>query len=151
MIPTLLVGDYIMVNKFAYAPASRRPFLERAEKAILPIRELQRGDIVVFKFPEEPEKDYIKRVIGLPGEKVRIANGRVFINGRELNEPYVKPAYLDYQSYPERAVEPDHFYVLGDHRNSSNDSREWWTVPREYIYGKAVLVYWPVEKFQLLR
>lgn len=134
MMPELTDQERIFINKFVYK-----------------FGDIQRGDVVVFWYPRDTSKSYIKRVIGLPGEKVRITGGRVFLNGRELNEPYVRPAYLDYQSYPERTVEPDHYYVLGDHRNSSNDSREWWTVPRENIYGQAVLVYWPVEKFQLLR
>ncbi len=134
MMPWLTDQERIFINKFVYK-----------------FEDIQRGDVVVFWYPMDPSKSYIKRVIGLPGEAVKIANGKVFINGRELNEPWVVPAYLDRQSYPQVQVEPDHYYVLGDHRNSSNDSRTWGTVARSYIYGKAVLIYWPVEKFQLLR
>jgi signal peptidase I len=134
MAPELTDQERIFVNKFVYR-----------------FGEIQRGDVVVFWYPLDPSKSYIKRVIGLPGEVVRITSGKVLVDGRELSEPYVIPAYLDHQSYPVVRVEPGHYYVLGDHRNSSNDSRTWGTVAREYIYGKAVLVYWPVEKFQLLR
>src|SRR3989442_14081048 len=86
MIPTLLVGDYIMVNKFAFAPLSSVPALARAEHALLPVRDLKRGDIIVFKYPEEPEKDYIKRVIGLPGEVLQIRDRQVYIDGKPLDE-----------------------------------------------------------------
>jgi signal peptidase I len=134
MMPTLDDQERIFINKFVYK-----------------FGDIQRGDVVVFWYPLDPSKSYIKRVIGLPGETVRITNGRVFINDKELTEPYVIPAYLDRQSYQAKTVEPDHYYVLGDHRNSSNDSRAWGTVSREFIYGKAVLIYWPVEKFHLLR
>ncbi len=134
MMPWLTDQERIFINKFVYK-----------------FENIQRGDIVVFWYPLDPSKSYIKRVIGLPGETVKITNGRVFINGRELSEPWVVPAYYDRQSYAPVRVEPDHYYVLGDHRNSSNDSRTWGTVARSFIYGKAVLIYWPVEKFQLLR
>src|SRR6266498_4452045 len=84
MIPTLLVGDYIMVNKFAFAPLATVPALASVEKTVLPVRPLKRGDIVVFKYPEEPEKDYIKRVTGLPGEVIEIRDRQVYIDGKPL-------------------------------------------------------------------
>ncbi len=134
MMPGLTDQERIFINKLVYKFES-----------------IKRGDVVVFWYPMDPSKSYIKRVIGLPGEAVRIANGHVYINGQLLSEPYVSPDYLDHQSYPSTQVETDHYFVMGDHRNSSNDSRSWGTVAREYIYGKAVLVYWPVDKFQVLK
>ncbi len=130
MMPRLQDQERIFINKFVYK--------------FEPIR---RGDIVVFWYPLDPSKSYIKRVIGLPGETVKISGGRVFVNGRPLAEPYVLADYLDHQNYPPIYVEPDHYYVLGDHRTSSNDSRSWGTVAQNFIYGKAVLVYWPPAQF----
>ncbi len=134
MMPWLTDQERIFINKFVYK-----------------FEDIQRGDVVVFWYPMDTSKSYIKRVVGLPGETVRILNGRVFVNGRPLPEPYVVTDYVDQQSYQGVRVEPGHYYVLGDHRNSSNDSRSWGTVSREYIYGKAVLVYWPVDKFGILK
>ncbi len=133
MLPHLSNHERIFINKFIY----------RFE----PIR---RGDIIVFWYPLDPSKSYIKRVVGLPGDWVGIQDGHVLVNGRQLDEPYIPPEYFDHQSYPSVRVEPDHYYVLGDHRESSNDSRVWGTVDRKYIYGRAVLVYWPVNQFGLL-
>ncbi len=133
MMPRLQDQERIFINKFVYK-----------------IEAIRRGDIVVFWYPLDPSKSYIKRVIGLPGETVKISGGRVFVNGRPLAEPYVPPDYLDHQNYPPVYVEPDHYYVLGDHRTSSNDSRSWGTVARNFIYGKAVLVYWPPAMFGMV-
>jgi signal peptidase I len=88
-------------------------------------------------------ESYIKRVIGLPGDTVAVEDGYVIVNGKKLVENYVPREYRDYRSYPERVVPPDEYFVLGDHRTSSNDSRAWGFVPRSYIYGKAVFVFWP--------
>jgi len=126
MMPRLSNHDRIFINKFIY----------RFE----PIR---RGDIVVFSYPLDLSKSYIKRVVGLPGEWVSIKQGRVYVNGKPLTELYVPPEYFDHQSYPPIYVEPGRYYVLGDHRESSNDSRVWGTVDQKFIYGKAVFVYWP--------
>lgn len=126
MMPLLSNHERIFINKFVY----------RFE----PIR---RGDIVVFRYPLDMSKSYIKRVVGLPGEWISIREGRVFVSGKPLIEPYVPPGYLDRQTYQPVYVEPNHYYVLGDHRESSNDSRVWGTVDRNDIYGKAVFVYWP--------
>jgi signal peptidase I len=126
MMPHLVNHERIFINKLIYR-----------------FEPIQRGDIVVFWYPLDPSKSYIKRVVGLPGEWVGVEDGRVLVNGKPLAEPYVPPGYLDRQSYPPLHVEPDHYYVLGDHRSSSNDSRAWGTVDRKYIYGKAVFVYWP--------
>lgn len=127
MMPRLENNERIFINKFVYR-----------------FRPVERGDVVVFRYPLDPSKSYIKRVIGLPGDEVTIHDGRVLVNGKPLREPYVPPEYLDAQSYSPVKVEPHHYFVLGDHRNSSRDSREWGTVDRSLIYGKAVFVYWPL-------
>ncbi|MFZ0962543.1 MAG: signal peptidase I [Terriglobia bacterium] len=129
MMPRLENHERIFINKFLYR-----------------FRPIERGDVVVFRYPLDTTKSYIKRVIGLPGDEVSIRDGRVEVNGRLLREPYVLPGYLDEQSYPAVRVEPEHYFVLGDHRSSSNDSRVWGTVDRQYIYGKAVFVYWPLSQ-----
>jgi signal peptidase I len=134
MMPRLYNHERIFVNKFVYR-----------------FEPIQRGDIVVFQYPLDPSKSFIKRVIGLPGEWVSIQDGVVYINGRRLAESYVPPNYLDHDSYPALKVPPDHYYVLGDHRDSSNDSRVWGTVDRKYIYGKAAFVYWPFSEMGSLQ
>jgi signal peptidase I len=134
MMPRLENHERIFINKFLYRFES-----------------IKRGDIVVFWYPLDPSKSYIKRVVGLPGESVSIRDGRVYVNGKPLRESYIPPEYFDHQSYPPSFVEPHHYYVLGDHRESSNDSRVWGTVDVKYIYGKAVFVYWPFSQFGSLR
>ncbi len=126
MMPRLANHERIFINKFVYR-----------------FEPIQRGDIVVFQYPLDPSKSYIKRVVGLPGEWVKIEDGSVYVNGKPLKENYLPREYLDHQSYSPVYVEPEHYYVLGDHRESSNDSRVWGTVDRKFIYGKAVFVYWP--------
>ena len=129
MQPELLDQERIFVNKFVYH-----------------FEEIHRGDIVVFWYPKDPSKSFIKRVVGVPGDLVSVKDGLVYINGQLLEERYVPRGYQDLDSYPPVRVKDDHYYVLGDHRNASNDSRAWGLVPRKYIYGKAVFRYWPVEK-----
>jgi signal peptidase I len=129
MMPGLVDQERIFINKFAYHFES-----------------VDRGDIVVFHYPRDPGKSYIKRVIGAAGDRVRIDAGVVYVNGEPLAEPYVPPEYHDWRSYPEVVVPPDSYFVLGDHRNLSNDSRDFGPVNERYIYGKAVFVYWPVNK-----
>jgi len=136
MLPVLADQERIFVNKFVYR---------------LGISPIERGDLVVFWYPGDPNKSYIKRVIGLPGDVVAIRQGVVYINGRPLQEDYVPKQFRDRQDMPPRLVEPDTYFVLGDHRNSSNDSRNWGLVPKRNIYGKAVFVYWPLEKLGPLR
>jgi signal peptidase I len=136
MLPAVGDQERIFVNKFIYR---------------LGLGEIQRGDLVVFWYPGDNSKSYIKRVIGLPGEVVSIQNGVVHINGEPLAEEYVPRHFRDRQSLSSRYVEPDTYFVLGDHRTSSNDSRSWGLVPRKDIYGKAVFVYWPLEKMGMLR
>jgi signal peptidase I len=133
MMPWLTDQERIFVNKFVYR-----------------FGEIRRGDIVVFWFPLDPSKSYIKRVVGLPGDVVEINRGAVIVNGQSVHEPYVPEQYRDHMTYPPVKVEPDRYYVLGDHRNASNDSRTWGTVERRRIYGKAVFVYWPLDKFGVL-
>ena len=129
MQPELLDQERIFVNKFVYH-----------------FEEIHRGDIVVFWYPKDPSKSFIKRVLGVPGDVISIRDGQVHINGEMVEERYVPRGYQDADSYPPVRVREGHYYVLGDHRNASNDSRSWGLVPRKYIYGKAVFRYWPVEK-----
>jgi len=136
MMPSLTDQERIFINKFTYR---------------FGIGDIERGDMVVFWFPLDKTKSYIKRVIGLPGDKIEIDNGSVFVNGQRLAEDYVEDGNRDHNSYPAVEVPSNHYYVLGDHRNSSNDSRAWGTVERSYIYGKAVFVYWPLEKMGRVR
>jgi signal peptidase I len=134
MMPSLDDQERIFINKFVYR-----------------IEPIQRGDIVVFRYPRDPAKSFIKRVIGVAGDHVRIADGHVFLNGKTLEENYVPSVYQDERSYPEIVVPPDSYFVLGDHRSLSNDSRDFGPVDASYIYGKAVFGYWPVDKVGRLR
>jgi signal peptidase I len=133
MLPELRDQERIFVNKFVYR-----------------IEDINRGDIVVFWYPRDPSKSYIKRIIGMPGDTVEIIQGAVYINDDPLEEPYVDPRFLDRHDYPRVFIEPGHYFVLGDHRDQSNDSRNWGLVPERYIYGKAVFRYWPVSKIGTL-
>ncbi|MFQ5671093.1 MAG: signal peptidase I [Acidobacteriota bacterium] len=139
---TLLVGDYILVNRFQFAPA-----LFSWEKAILPERPVHRGDVVVFKYPKQVEVDYIKRVIGLPADLLEIRDGRVFINGRPLKEPYVvhKGGAAENNYGPVRVPE-GHYFMLGDNRDRSADSRQWGFVPRDHLQGRAIFIWWSYEE-----
>jgi len=139
MEDTLLPGDYILVDRMQYAPVSFA-----WESRLLPGRPIERGDIIVFRFPDAPEVDYIKRVIGLPGDTVEVRDRRVWINGEPLAESYVTPAHRSgyYPGAPRQTVEPGHYFVLGDHRNDSLDSRAWGYVPASHIKGRAVLIWW---------
>ena len=136
MMPGLIDQERIFINKFAYR---------------FGISDIQRGDTVVFWYPSDPSKSFIKRIIGVPGDKVLVTDGRVFVNGVALDEPYVPGDYRDHVSTPQKVVPLGEYFVLGDHRSSSNDSRMWGTVPRRYIYGKASFVYWPLDRLGLLR
>lgn len=134
MMPSLDDQERIFINKFVYR-----------------IEPIQRGDIVVFRYPRDPQKSFIKRVIGVAGDHVRIVNGHVLLNGKMLVEDYVPSEYQDDRSYSEVVVPPDSYFVLGDHRSLSNDSRDFGPVDVSYIYGKAVFGYWPVDKVGRLR
>ena len=134
MWPGLDDQERIFINKFVYR-----------------LEPIERGDIVVFRYPRDTSKSYIKRVIGIAGDHVSIVNGTVILNGRELQEPYVPLDYSDTRSLREIVVPSDAFFVLGDHRSMSNDSREFGCVERAYVYGKAVFVYWPMDRLGRLR
>ena len=134
MMPGLEDQERIFVNKFVY----------RWEP-------IQRGDIVVFRYPRDTSKSYIKRVIGVAGDHVRIENGQVYVNDQALDEDYVPGEYADARSYDEVTVPVHSYFVLGDHRTMSNDSRDFGPVNERFIYGKAVFGYWPMEKLGRLR
>lgn len=136
MMPSLEDQERVFINKFLYR---------------FRLGEVERGDTVVFWFPGDPSKSYIKRIVGLPGDRVEIRSGRVLVNGRMLDEPYVPEEYRDRVTVGPVVVPEDHYYVLGDHRSSSNDSRNWGPVPRAAIYGKAVFAYWPPDKVGIVR
>jgi signal peptidase I len=136
MMPALVNQERIFINKFIYR---------------FGLADIGRGDTVVFWFPGDPSKSYIKRVIGVPGDSVEIRDGTVVVNNTALPEPYVLEEFRDRFSMPRKTVPSDEYFVLGDHRSSSNDSRAWGMVPRRYIYGKAVFVYWPLERLGVLR
>ena len=135
MEDTVLPGDYILVNRFLYAPSSFA-----LERTLLPIRGVERGDLVVFRHPVEPERDFIKRVIGLPGETVELRDGIVYVDGARLDEPYIDPLYRARDAFPAARVPDGEYFLLGDHRNDSADSRVWGTVPLHLIKGRAILV-----------
>jgi signal peptidase I len=145
----LLIGDHLLVNKFVFGPTPD------ALDSILPVRDIRRGDVVVFKYPSEPERDFIKRVIGLPGETVELRNKKVFINGQPLEENYVhflEPAtgqevtsFDVRERYGPVRVPEGQYFVMGDNRDNSQDSRYWGFLPQTYIKGKALMIYWSYE------
>jgi signal peptidase I len=143
MMDTLLSGDYIMVNRFIYSDQSF-PW----ERYILPQRELRRGDVVVFKWPREPEVDYIKRVIGLPGDTIAVRQGILYRNGELIEEPFVQEEYrrANIKNYGPVTVKDGHYFMMGDHRNESSDSRVWGEVPRSLIKGRALLIWWSYDE-----
>jgi signal peptidase I len=134
MMPSLEDQERIFVNKFVYR-----------------LEPIERGDIVVFRYPRDPSKSYIKRVIGMQGDDIRIDGGQVYVNGKALDETYVPSEYTDQRSYPDIVVPPHCYFVLGDHRSMSNDSRDFGSVNQSFIYGKAVFGYWPMEKMGRVR
>jgi signal peptidase I len=150
MEPNLLVGDHLLVNKFLFAPTAGA-----LERFVLPVRPVRRGDIIVFKYPEEPERDFIKRVVGLPGETVELKSRQVLIDGRPIDEPYAH--YLFPQSQEDEAgldvrerygpvtVPPGHYFMMGDNRDNSQDSRYWGFLPAHYVKGRALTIYWSFE------
>ena len=134
MMPSLDDQERIFVNKYVYR-----------------LEPIQRGDIIVFRYPRDPSKSFIKRVVGLAGDSIRIEGGQVFVNGTALEEDYVPPAYSDQRSYSEIVVPPHSYFVLGDHRTMSNDSRDFGAVDVGFIYGKAVFGYWLMDKMGRVR
>ncbi|HTV13464.1 MAG TPA: signal peptidase I [Acidobacteriaceae bacterium] len=115
------------------------------DKFFFQFEKINRGDIVVFHYPRDPEKSYIKRVIGLPGDTVDIRQGKVYINNQPIEESYVPRRYRDTRSMGELVVPPDEYFVMGDHRSISSDSRDFGPVDRDLIYGKATFIYWPAD------
>ena len=130
MYPLLSDQERIFINKFVYR-----------------FEPIERGDVIVFWYPLDRSKSFIKRVVGLPGETIEIRMGHVYIDGEELPDQYVPAGYLDGSNLAPRHILPESYFVMGDHRDSSNDSRVFGPVPRQYIYGKAVFAYWPVDHF----
>ncbi|HZL55879.1 MAG TPA: signal peptidase I [Bryobacteraceae bacterium] len=136
MMPGLTNEERIFINKYEYK---------------LGVGSIGRGDLVVFHYPLDPSQSYIKRVIGVPGDEVEIEEGTVYVNGGRIEEPYVPEDYRDHISVPKERIPDNRYFVLGDHRNSSSDSRMWGYVSRPEIYGKAVFVYWPLNKIGRVR
>jgi signal peptidase I len=134
MLPRLEDRDRLFINKFVYH-----------------ISAIERGDVVVFHYPRDPEKSYIKRVIALPGDRLRIDHGTVLLNGRRLLETYVPQEYRDTRSMVEMVVPEGAYFMMGDHRSISSDSREFGPVERSLIYGKAVFIYWPARDAGVVR
>jgi signal peptidase I len=134
MLPLLEDQDRLFINKIAYR-----------------VGEIHEGDVVVFQYPRDHEKSYIKRVIALPGDDLRIDHGRVYVNGVRLKEPYLQRSFADDRSQPEMVLPAREYFVMGDHRSISSDSRDFGPVDRDLIYGKAVFVYWPMEQVGVVR
>ena len=147
MEPNLLIGDHLLVNKFISARSQTG-----VERLLLPIGEYRRGDVIVFKYPEDPERDFIKRVIGLPGETIELRQSQVLIDGEPIEEPYLDAVRQDGHVPPDirgtfgpRAVPEGHLFMMGDNRGDSQDSRYWGPLPVGYVKGKAFVLYWSYE------
>jgi signal peptidase I len=134
MLPMLEDQDRLFINKLAYR-----------------VGEIHRGDVVVFLYPHDHEKSYIKRVIAVPGDDLKIDHGQVYVNGAPVTEPYVPKRFADDRSQPEMTVPAHEYFVMGDHRSISSDSRDFGPVERELIYGKAAFVYWPMDQAGVVR
>ncbi len=153
----LALGLATVIIVFLYQPVkvegtSMAPLLSDQErifinKLVYRFEPIERGDVVVFWYPLDRSKSFIKRVVGLPGETVEMRQGRVYVDGKPLEEPYVPPKYADASTYGPIRMPPDEYFLMGDHRVSSNDSRVFGPVASRFIYGKAVFAYWPVERF----
>jgi signal peptidase I len=148
MEPNLLVGDHLLVNKFIFSPAA-----SAIERALLPTRPVERGEVLVFKYPEDPERDFIKRVIGLPGETLELRNQVIYVNGAPLLEPYAHyqlPASGNAggedgdvrRRYGPVTVPAGHYFMMGDNRDDSQDSRYWGFLPATFVKGRALFIYW---------
>ena len=155
MEPNFHNGERVIVNRLAYlhldltAPLRRIPGLEDLPPLPFRLGEPRRGDVIVFLYPRNPKKDFVKRVIGLPGDKVEIRQGVVYVNGLRLEEPY--PVIPDTSSMPPKTVPEGHLFVLGDNRPNSSDSRFWGMLPMDHVIGKAWVVYWPPQRWGLVR
>ena len=154
MEENLLIGDHLLVNKFSLGPTATP-----LERMLLPVASIHRGDVLVFKYPEEPERDFIKRIIGLPGDTLEMKEKKIYINGTPLDENYVhflEPPHLGEdltevtsrdvrERYGPVTVPPNEYFAMGDNRDNSQDSRYWGFLPRDYIKGKALIIYWSYE------
>jgi signal peptidase I len=145
MEPNLLIGDHLLVNKFVAAPT-----VSGVEDTLLPIETIRRGDIIVFKHPRMPERDLIKRTIGLPGETIELRERRIYVNGKPLEEPYAHFLFKDAadvgpadvrRNFGPVTVPAGQYFMMGDNRDNSEDSRYWGFMPREYVKGKALFLY----------
>lgn len=134
MLPQLRDQDRLFINKMAYR-----------------VGEIHRGDVVVFLYPQDHSKSYIKRVIALPGDDLRIDHGQVYVNGKKLMEKYVPLRFADDRSLPEEVIPSHEYFVMGDHRSISSDSRDFGPVEQDLIYGKAAFVYWPMDQAGVVR
>jgi signal peptidase I len=152
MEPNLLVGDHLLVNKFVFAPT-----LSAAERTLLPMRPIVRGDVVVFKFPEDPERDFIKRIIGLPGESIEVKGTQVLINGTAIAQPFAHFLLPHDPNAPVMDGDPrehfgpvtvpaGHYFAMGDNRDNSQDSRYWGFLPAHYVKGRALMIYWSFDE-----
>ncbi|MDX1643342.1 MAG: signal peptidase I [Thermoanaerobaculia bacterium] len=140
MEQNLLIGDHILVNKFVYGPTATE-----LERLLLPHRDVERGDVVVFKFPEDPSRDFIKRCVALPGDRVEIIGDRLFIDGREVDDAsytYFRPEVRYRPHFGPVTVPRDEYFCMGDNRDNSRDSRAWGGVPESYVKGRAFMIYW---------
>lgn len=151
MEPNLLVGDHLLVNKFVFAPTATG-----VERAVMPVRPVERGDVVVFKFPEDPERDFIKRIVGMPGETIEVKGTQVLINGAAIAQPFAHfllphdPAEPAHEGDPREHFGPvtvpaGHYFAMGDNRDNSQDSRYWGFLPGHFIKGRALMIYWSFE------
>ena len=156
MEATLFPKDRLVVNKLVYAHVDSEivdglaPFVDiwDDQEALFPFHPPRRGDVIVFRYPKDPSRDFVKRVIGLPGETVEIHRGAVKIDGEALDEPYLEER--DLSSLGPTLVPPESYFVMGDNRDGSSDSRHWGTVPLENIVGKVLVRYWPPFEFSFL-
>ncbi len=155
MVPTLEGGQYLLVNKLVYLKldTGRLSRIIPFWKADNPSQHFavhppKRGEVIVFRFPRDPSKDFVKRVVGLPGEEVEVRSGTVYLDGVALDEPYL--SRQDNSSSPPVQLEEDEYYVMGDNRRSSNDSRTWGPMPEANLRGKVWVVYWPFSALQVL-
>lgn len=155
MNPTLGEGQYLLVNKLVYLHFDPRdlstllPFFDLSrDTSFFPFQSPRRGEVIVFRFPGDETRDFVKRVIGVPGDTVEIRQGKVFLNEEEVVEPYI--TYTDSRSMPPRQVLANTYFVLGDNRGASDDSRRWGQVPAENIIGRAWVRYWPLDAWNTL-
>ena len=156
MRPTLEEGQFLLVNKIVYLRIDRDsitsllPFLDDdGDETLFAFHQPRRGEVIIFRFPRDLSRDFVKRVIAVPGDTVEIRRGQVYINGIALDEPYITRP--DVRTVGPTRIGPESYYVLGDNRASSNDSRDWGSVPTENIIGRAWVSYWPLENFNVLR